>query len=600
MARALRPQPAVVFADEPTGNLDSKASARGARPAAPRGRRVRPDDHHGHARRRGRRVRRPAASSSPTAASSTTARPQRRGGPRPHEGVGADAQRRAPRAAAPASCALALTALAVVARRRADRRHVRPHRHDRRSFDNDLRRVGAGHRRRRHAASETIGTSTRRRPPTVSADDPRSRSQRGRRRAGADGRVFDAAPILGKDGKRIGARRRAELHRLDRAAALRRVHDVEGRQPRTADEVAIDAGDRRGQASFKLGDTIADRRRPRRARTYTLVGIAQFGGVDSLRRRAPSPCMTLPEAQRWPASRAASTRSTSPATPGVVADAAQGARRAPRCRRARSTCAPAQEQARQAVRGHQRRPRASCTTALLVFAGIALFVGAFIIFNTFSITVAQRTREFALLRTLGASRRQILRSVVVEALADRRRRLGLGLLAGLAARAGAARRCSRRSASTCPSTRHGDRDADGHRRRCSSARSSPCSRPGAGAARDARRRRSRRCARASAPPRRRVARASPIARRRARAIGVALMLVGLFGGSAARARAGAARRWARCSCSSASRCSARCSSRRSPRVVGRPLERVARHHRAAGARERDRATRAAPRSRPRR
>jgi putative ABC transport system permease protein len=55
-------------------------------------------------------------------------------------------------------------------------------------------------------------------------------------------------------------------------------------------------------------------------------------------------------------------------------------------------------------------------TALLIFAGIALFVGAFLIFNTFSITVAQRTREFALLRALGASGSQILSSVVIEAL----------------------------------------------------------------------------------------------------------------------------------------------------------------------------------------
>ena len=53
---------------------------------------------------------------------------------------------------------------------------------------------------------------------------------------------------------------------------------------------------------------------------------------------------------------------------------------------------------------------------LLVFAGIALFVGAFVIFNTFSITVAQRTREFATLRTIGASRRQILVSVILESL----------------------------------------------------------------------------------------------------------------------------------------------------------------------------------------
>ena len=53
--------------------------------------------------------------------------------------------------------------------------------------------------------------------------------------------------------------------------------------------------------------------------------------------------------------------------------------------------------------------------ALLAFAGIALFVGAFVIANTLSITIAQRTREFATLRTLGASRRQVLWSVVVEA-----------------------------------------------------------------------------------------------------------------------------------------------------------------------------------------
>ena len=52
----------------------------------------------------------------------------------------------------------------------------------------------------------------------------------------------------------------------------------------------------------------------------------------------------------------------------------------------------------------------------LIFAYVALVVGAFIIFNTFSITVAQRTREFGLLRTLGASRGQIMRTVVQEGL----------------------------------------------------------------------------------------------------------------------------------------------------------------------------------------
>ena len=55
------------------------------------------------------------------------------------------------------------------------------------------------------------------------------------------------------------------------------------------------------------------------------------------------------------------------------------------------------------------------STFLLVFALIALFVGSFIIYNTFSIIVAQRTRELALLRAVGASRGQVLRSIVLEA-----------------------------------------------------------------------------------------------------------------------------------------------------------------------------------------
>src|SRR3954471_9934692 len=55
-------------------------------------------------------------------------------------------------------------------------------------------------------------------------------------------------------------------------------------------------------------------------------------------------------------------------------------------------------------------------TALLVFGFISLFVGAFIIFNTLSITVAQRTKEFGLLRMIGASRRQVLGSVILEAI----------------------------------------------------------------------------------------------------------------------------------------------------------------------------------------
>ena len=70
-------------------------------------------------------------------------------------------------------------------------------------------------------------------------------------------------------------------------------------------------------------------------------------------------------------------------------------------------------------------------TFLLVFALIALFVGSFIIFNTFSIIVAQRAKELALLRALGASRRQVLSSVVAEALVVGLFASLLGLVAGI-------------------------------------------------------------------------------------------------------------------------------------------------------------------------
>jgi putative ABC transport system permease protein len=74
---------------------------------------------------------------------------------------------------------------------------------------------------------------------------------------------------------------------------------------------------------------------------------------------------------------------------------------------------------------------------LLAFGGIALFVGAFVIANSLSITIAQRTREFATLRTIGASRRQILRTVLLESIVMGALAsvtglfLGLGLAKGL-------------------------------------------------------------------------------------------------------------------------------------------------------------------------
>ncbi|MGY1659668.1 ABC transporter permease [Geodermatophilus sp. SYSU D00705] len=76
------------------------------------------------------------------------------------------------------------------------------------------------------------------------------------------------------------------------------------------------------------------------------------------------------------------------------------------------------------------------TTALLGFAAISLLVGGLIIWNTFSILVAQRTRELALLRAIGASRRQVRTSVVVEAFVIGLVAAGIGLALGVGVAAG--------------------------------------------------------------------------------------------------------------------------------------------------------------------
>jgi putative ABC transport system permease protein len=75
-------------------------------------------------------------------------------------------------------------------------------------------------------------------------------------------------------------------------------------------------------------------------------------------------------------------------------------------------------------------------TFMLIFAIVALLVGSFIIFNTFSITVAQRTRENALLRAIGASKRQVLGSVLIEAVIVALIASLIGLVAGLAVAGG--------------------------------------------------------------------------------------------------------------------------------------------------------------------
>ncbi len=146
--------------------------------------------------------------------------------------------------------------------------------------------------------------------------------------------------------------------------------------------------------------------------TFRIVGIIRIQGVDSL-GGSPVAMLTLPEAQRITGKVGRLDEVDATVKKGSDAQAVK--------RELQSALGPnvhvrtgSEEAASQSK--DIRDNLGFLKTALLAFAGISLFVGAFIIFNTFSITVAQRAREFGLLRTLGASRAQVLRSVLGEGL----------------------------------------------------------------------------------------------------------------------------------------------------------------------------------------
>jgi putative ABC transport system permease protein len=230
--------------------------------------------------------------------------------------------------------------------------------------------------------------------------------------AAADGGIFsEGATILGKDGEPVGVggapRFIASVHDNDRFSVF---GISDGRLPQADDEVALIKAtvDKEG---FELGDEIPIQAETPR-RDYKLVGVMEIAGVESF-GGAVAAMFTLPEAQRLAGKVGEFDEIDASADPGVTPDELKA--RLQQTVPASLTVRTGSEQA--ASQSKDIRDNLGfLRTALLAFAGIALFVGAFIIFNTFSITVAQRTREFALLRTLGAKRRQIMVSVLTEGL----------------------------------------------------------------------------------------------------------------------------------------------------------------------------------------
>jgi putative ABC transport system permease protein len=237
----------------------------------------------------------------------------------------------------------------------------------------------------------------------------------------AEGSISDPnGTVLGKDDKPVSQGAPMFIASLN-GDAFESLKVADGRFPRTADEVALDQGTAEKEG-FDLGDKVSVQGQAPRKR-FTLVGTTTIGGVSSLGGAAFA-TLTLPEAQRMTGKQGKFDAIDVAAKEGVDPKALSADIRAIS---GPGTVVRTGKQEAKSQSDDIRSNLSFLSTALLAFGGISLFVGAFIIFNTFSITVAQRAREFARLRTLGASRRQVLRSVVGEGLT-----LGLlGSIAGL-------------------------------------------------------------------------------------------------------------------------------------------------------------------------
>lgn len=199
----------------------------------------------------------------------------------------------------------------------------------------------------------------------------------------------------------------------------------EGRYPETAGEIAIDATTAAEQG-FGVGDTVlvaVDGP----TQEQTLVGTVGFGDLDDLAGATVTLFDDDTARELFGADGAG--------TVAVLADEGQD-RATVRDRIAADIGTDFEvltgEEAAEANASEIGQALGFLTTALLVFAGVSLLVGSFLIFNIFSITVAQRTRELALLRAVGASRRQVLTSVLLEALAVGIAGAALGIGLGIA------------------------------------------------------------------------------------------------------------------------------------------------------------------------
>jgi putative ABC transport system permease protein len=261
------------------------------------------------------------------------------------------------------------------------------------------------------SSEEAVNTGdTTREAPAFAADVLRKvETLPGVRRA--QGSIEDHAQLVDKSGNAIGTAGNANAVGVDASAdqSLNPLQLVSGEWPRGDGEIAIDKTTA-DKHHFRLGQTggaFADGPVHR----YRVSGIVRFGSVDSI-GSATITVFDLSTAQRLFGKESKLDL--------IRVQAKDGVSEAELLRQIRPLLSPttrvksAAAQASSDSKDTQGGVDA-IRYILLAFAGIALFVGGFVIANTLAITVAQRLLELATLRTLGASRRQVLGSVVLEA-----------------------------------------------------------------------------------------------------------------------------------------------------------------------------------------
>jgi putative ABC transport system permease protein len=246
--------------------------------------------------------------------------------------------------------------------------------------------------------------------------------------AQASGKISDSAELVGRDGKVISRGGSPSLAYSYTPAGQRfsALTLASGSWPAGSNQVAIDAATASKQG-FAVGQDIGVIARGPVQR-FRIVGTVKFGGVSSI-GGATTAVFSLATAQQIFHKKSQLDE--------IDVAAKHGTSPAQLVGQIRSLLPPSA----QVRTGHGQAQQASKDTSgflnifqdfLLAFGGIALFVGSFVIANTLSITIAQRTRELATMRTLGASRRQVLASVMVEALVIGLLASVIGLFLGLA------------------------------------------------------------------------------------------------------------------------------------------------------------------------